>query len=224
MNPSTLFEQLFTFVDDSSDEDAPISASRRVFLISECSVPRVFDGSIHADDLECLYGREWVNDSVVNTYIKLLKFRSPLNIGMTNSFFYSKLKRDGPDEASDWWGIRQEPLTSYDKFIIPISTGSHWILIVLDFEMSALQLLDSLNGRYNATASNINKFLNYLGIPSLDVQYPNVARQTNGYDCGIFICEYANCIFNERPLVSFTQADTPKIRLKILNELIPFAR
>ena len=47
----------------------------------------------------------------------------------------------------------------------------------------------------------------------------HIPQQTNGFDCGIFVCEYAENI-SRKAEFNFTQKDTDFIRERIKTEII----
>jgi Ulp1 family protease len=185
------------------------------------SFPRVRSVSISVDkdDLRCLRGREWVNDQVINAYISLMVSRCARNIGYTNTFFYHKLERDGPEAASCWHGIKGAPISRYDIFIIPVCIGVHWILAAFDFIDAQLCIYDSFHGQFPEIANRLNEFIAFQGDEPFPVAYPAVPSQTNGYDCGIFVMQCARCLCTGEAFDSFSQRDMPAIRANILAEL-----
>lgn len=66
-----------------------------------------------------------------------------------------------------------------------------------------------------------------------DYSPKNIPQQNNGYDCGVFACQFAECLSRadggageeERDVFNFTQADMPFLRKRlvvdILNKSIP---
>ena len=172
-------------------------------------------------DLETLNNRNWLNDSIINSYINLMRpHMNNKSFGITNSFFFTKLKRDGPQEALNWEGIKGKLLNEFELFLIPICTGTHWILFVLDFEHSFMFILDSLGLFYENEAKIINNFLHYQGISELPVGSYEVPRQLNGYDCGVFLLQNIRCILFGEGDFTYSQEDIPFIRNRIKNELI----
>lgn len=49
------------------------------------------------------------------------------------------------------------------------------------------------------------------------MQFLEVPQQTNGSDCGVFVCQFCECLADGRPL-DFTQADIPDRRLKMVRK------
>jgi Ulp1 family protease len=186
-------------------------------FFSRFSFPSI---SVDEEDLACLASPGWINDEVMNSYISLLASQSPANVGHTNSFFYAKLERDGPEAAACWEGVRGGLVRRFDAFMIPICiAGEHWILAAIDFMRNRLCIYDSFRGEFPEIADTINEFLAFQGSGALPVVYPEVPQQTNGYDCGVFVMMFARCICFGAALDSFGQPDMDTIRGEIDAEL-----
>ena len=202
------------------DENPPLTENRKDFLHEESFVLPKPVLRFNDFELETLKPTNWLSDAIVNSYLSYMLSKSTEKIGCTNSFFYAKLAGSGPQASLNWAGFKEKPINHYDKFLIPICAGCHWILAVCDFKCKQLQILDSLGSRYSEVGNNINNFLGLLGIGSLTVTYPNVPHQMNSNDCGVFLLSNARCIFFNNGHFDFSQKDIPNMRLKIRNDLI----
>ena len=174
-------------------------------------------------DLNTLRGRRWLSDGVVNSYLDHLhnKYRNP-TVGHTNTFFYEKLTKQGPYEASQWAGIYGNKVNIFKHFLIPIYTGNHWFLIDLDFKQNQMNILDSYSHKRDKYITKINNFLKYQGINPLHPIYPKVPKQSNSYDCGAFLLHFALIIFkNDGPItiLSFKANAMPSFRKKVMEDL-----
>jgi sentrin-specific protease 1 len=73
----------------------------------------------------------------------------------------------------------------------------------------------------------LDRILKYLELEFADKEYPfdisewtfvhktNIPKQTNGYDCGVFVCAFAESIALHNSDFSFTQKDFTIGRLKM---------
>ena len=43
--------------------------------------------------------------------------------------------------------------------------------------------------------------------------------QTNAFDCGVFVCKYAECVTRRAP-IDFTQANVPSLRQSMRREIV----
>jgi Ulp1 family protease len=214
-----LLDQIFTCWESFQESDCTfndLTTSKIHLLQSEFPLlrpPAVI--TVDMSDLSCLYGRDWINDEVLNSYISLVVSESDLNVGCTNSFFYNKLVRDGCETAASWQGIKNQPIDRYSMFMIPICCGVHWILAVFDFIGGQLAILDSLGGEHPEVAKRLGDFFVSQGGGTMPVVHPEVPMQCNGDDCGVFVMEFAHCICTGQPLNSFEQTDIPRFRTDI---------
>jgi Ulp1 family protease len=141
--------------DESSDVDLPPRVA------ATASPSRFQSFALQKADLGCLSGGVCLTDAVVNAYLAVLCDCSPFSneIGFTNTFFMNKLHRDGREAANGWAGINGVRLDTYRQFLVPVHNGPHWILLNVDFDYPAVNILDSIGkgGRQFAKA-----FINFL--------------------------------------------------------------
>ena len=182
---------------------------------------RALNISFTNKDLKTLDFGNWLNDSIINSYINLMRPEiDQSRFGITNSFFFTKLQRDGCEEASNWEGIKGRQLNDFELFLIPICAESHWFLFVLDFNQSTLHVLDSLGIMHLREARIVNSFLGFQGIDELQIERYEVPKQLNGYDCGAFLLQNIRCVFFGDGSFEYSQSDIAYIRQRIKNELI----
>ena len=179
---------------------------------------------ITEQDLQCLVHRRCLNDAVVNAYMAQLSndYNVKGNIGFTNSFWINKLRRDGCEAAANWEGIWGKRLDTYSKFLIPVATHAHWILFEIRFSDSVINIYDSVGRKGAELARNIRQFMESQGITNKFVtKWPPVPKQSGCRDCGVFLLQYAACIFENIPIDrdTFSQQHVKGIRSKILAEL-----
>ncbi|OHS98384.1 Clan CE, family C48, Ulp1-like cysteine peptidase [Tritrichomonas foetus] len=173
-------------------------------------------------DIDSLGRRKWLSDGVINSYLTYLhNTKQRYDIGYTNTFFYHKLTNYGSEEANKWGGIWETKLDIFSHFLIPLTTGSHWFLIDLDFEKQKMNVYDSFSYTHLEHTTNINAFLNYQQINSLKVVHPEIPQQTNGYDCGVFLLKFAELIYEGKKInkKSFSPSFAIEYRKKIANIL-----
>ena len=86
-------------------------------------------------------------------------------------------------DAADW------------NLLLPVNIrGEHWVLIHVDIQHGKVRMFDSLDYKRSA-----EPFLNALcEIYKVNVghefvaEYPMCSKQQNGFDCGIFVCMFAD--------------------------------
>ena len=106
----------------------------------------------------------------------------------------------------------------------------HWAFVYADTRTHTLYYMDSM---FNpVSVSNALKVVQtYLYLETVRLRgeedarpftlrfVPDVPQQTNGYDCGVFNCQYAESI-SRRMHPSFTQNDMPSLRRNMVWEIM----
>lgn len=89
---------------------------------------------ITKDDLDCLKARRYINDNIINFYLKFLQ-KSILNddqqrrVHIFDSFFAEAL--DTMDEARTIRWLRRVNIFEKDYLLIPVNIDEHWFLMVI---------------------------------------------------------------------------------------------
>ncbi|XP_026192227.1 ubiquitin-like-specific protease ESD4 [Cyclospora cayetanensis] len=162
-----------------------------------------------------------------------------------STFFYAKLSgASGSEEAAyNYEGVRRwtkrqkVDLFSKDLIFIPLHLGHlHWTLGVIDMRQGreSIRFFDSLNGKHKPLAERLRRYLrdeheDKKGF-SLDKERTWYAKangepeegapqQENGFDCGVFLCQMAECIADGRAF-DFQQKDIKNIRLKMALDIV----
>lgn len=102
---------------------------------------RKFNLNITRRDLKTLGGLNWLNDEVINFYMNLIIERGKdskwPNTYAFNTFFYSKLIKDGPQSLRRW--TKKVDLFSYDLICVPVHLGVHWCMAIIDFRDKSIR-------------------------------------------------------------------------------------
>jgi len=121
---------------------------------------------------------------------------------------------------------------SFDKIVIPLHLGNHWALGAIDLKRKRFEYFDSL--LYGQRGINLLESLRFyiqdehkdkkktdidLSGWSLEI-VRNAPQQCNGYDCGAFTCQFADCVSLDVPVSNFSQHDLPFIRKRITLEIL----
>ena len=106
--------------------------------------------------------------------------------------------------------------TQYDSLIIPVNVNdNHWILLVFEFKVETLHILDPSPQRITITPEKIFAKLlknNW----KIDTHRHTIPKQNqNTLDCGVFVIKYAQnfIIYNNFREISF-DVDTERTNLK----------
>ncbi len=142
--------------------------------------------------------------------------------GTASPYEYSQVSR---------WTKRGVPFNSIfkcDALFFPCNIrAQHWIIIVAFMKEKTIQVFDSLHENYRSGVLAIYQYLQdehrskFNGEPMKDekewklyAECPHAPGQRNGYDCGVFVCMYADYISNGWPLV-FNQTHINMCRERI---------
>jgi sentrin-specific protease 1 len=115
-----------------------------------------------------------------------------------------------------------------NKIIFPINQGNqHWTMAVAFMDEKRIQFYDSFGGNGDRYVRDLFQYLQdeHLDkrgtlLPDLDswtlvgATTRDTPRQRNGYDCGVFVCMFADFLAMGYPLC-FGQDDLPRCRQRI---------
>lgn len=175
------------------------------------SKPLEKNGNLTEDDLLTLNDREWLNDSVINEYLKLIVRSSDReNIVVLSSFFVESLLRDKMEKTPD--------LT--EKYtIIPINLNSHWTLAIVMFAENSIIYFNSMGDTLEVEDQEMAwKLVNYFNkkYPVIEggkssswkfKAYNNIQYQTNSDDCGVFVLAWARAWLFDQQLLFYIGLD-----------------
>lgn len=180
---------------------------------------------IKREDILRLSDCKLLNDEIINFYFQLVTEVATCRVYAFNTFFFPLLK-NGYRRVQNW--TRRIDLFSFDKIIIPIHLSLHWCLAVLNIRDQRIEYYDSLNGRDPCSAlfkdyletEHQSKKNQPIDLSSWQaIQYLDIPQQNNGYDCGVFACQFARCASQDKPF-SFKQADMPYLRNRMVVEIV----
>ena len=184
-------------------------------------------------DLRSLLGNNWLNDSVIDEYLMKIERRSESESSLPSvtaltAHFYKVLDRDGIIEGMrstrNW--IKYD-LRMMEVILVPIHKSHHWSLVLIDVQEHTIHYLDSLEGSRNTSQAPgvMKQFMEaYHRERGEDVQYKvkirrDAPKQTNGTDCGVFVCQYSERLGRRAPL-NFHQKDIQNIRWRMIWEIM----
>lgn len=192
---------------------------------------RKFNLNITRRDLMTLAGLNWLNDEVINFYMNLIiergkESRWPKTYAF-NTFFYTKLLKDGPQSLRRW--TKKIDLFDHDLVCVPIHLGMHWCMAVIDFRDNSIRYYDSMGSPNNRCLEALK---NYLEVEHNDKKgtqletnnfilenMDDIPQQMNGSDCGMFACTFVEFI-SRNAKITFKQEDMPYFRKKMVVEIM----
>ncbi|XP_044017907.1 sentrin-specific protease 1-like [Aphidius gifuensis] len=178
---------------------------------------------LFVSDLLTLRPTMWLNDKIINVYMRLIMESDMSSIYATNSFFYKKLLSAQNNEIHKW--TKNVDIFSKKWMIIPIHLDNHWAVCIVNFIKKTVSYYDS-QGRKDEGLLNI--ILQYLeaecnkrksgNFSGWRVQHvDDVPKQNNFWDCGAYVCMYA--LYTCKNLKwDFSDEKMPEIREQILME------
>ncbi|KYO44796.1 sentrin-specific protease 3 [Alligator mississippiensis] len=177
------------------------------------------------DDLQTLYGPNWLNDQVMNMYGDLVMDTVPDKVHFFNSFFYDKLRTKGYEGVKRW--TKNVDIFQKELLLVPIHLEVHWSLVAVDVRGRCITYFDSQRTLNRRCPKHICRYLQAEADKKDRPDYRdgwrgsfkmNVARQNNDSDCGAFVLQYCKFLALGLPF-SFTQQDMPKLRRQMYKEL-----
>ncbi|RKF55874.1 putative ulp1 protease family protein [Erysiphe neolycopersici] len=184
--------------------------------------------------------RAWLNDEIINSYIEWivdaanrnaqeensrfsLKPSSIPGFIAHNSFFYETLKKRGPKSLDRLMKRKGAPgisLLEVDSIFIPICNGLHWTLGVVRPVAKTIEYFDSMGGNPSQFILLIQMWLKHqLGEAYCSEEWTTpktaCANQTNGYDCGVFVCTNAFCVAVGLDTLCYHESDMTRQRKNI---------
>ncbi|XP_070810763.1 sentrin-specific protease 3 [Pituophis catenifer annectens] len=177
------------------------------------------------DDLQTLFGSNWLNDQVMNMYGDLVMDTVPEKVHFFNSFFYDKLRTKGYEGVKRW--TKNVDIFNKEILLIPIHLEVHWSLICVEVKQKKIIYLDSQRTLNRRCPKHICRYLqaeaDKKNRPDFregwrGVFQMNIARQNNDSDCGAFVLQYSKFLALGLPF-AFTQQDMPKLRRQMYKEL-----
>ena len=189
--------------------------------------------SLTRGDFRTLQGKEYINDKIIDSYIRLIQERSEANpslpavYGLT-TFFHTQLSTLGLEEGSRrTQGWIKVDLREKDLIFCPIHRQDHWTLIGIEITTKTIHYFDSIMGsRKKSPAPGL--FKKYMEAYYLErgeeVKFKTRIRtdaptQRNGVDCGAFLCQYAERM-SRRGAMDFSQEHIPLTRKRMTEELL----
>lgn len=193
-----------------------------------------------------LGSRAWLNDEIINSYIEWVveaanKLAPPNQaVGKEkpvpkyiahNSFFYENITKKGPtstDRLMKRKGAPGKALMQVDSIIVPICRGSHWTVGVVRPAFKTIEYFDSFGGQSKLSKefkAHMRSWLqhqlgDYYVASEWEEPDTGCASQSNGWDCGVFVCTNAFCVAFGLETSCYVERDMEMQRRRIAAVLI----
>ncbi|OQS55187.1 ulp-1 [Ecytonucleospora hepatopenaei] len=171
--------------------------SHVIFLLKKdkCLCMNTF---LYKEDLRRLKPGKWFNDKLINVYFSILGKLNP-SFKMLTTFFIETIFSEKSQESQKqivslkYRNCRMDWKTK-QHILLPLHMGAHWILIHYDF--ININIYDSyVQPIYYYTLNKkiikiVKLFEEILGT-KIQIRLQNrIQQQTNGNDCGVFVCMF----------------------------------
>lgn len=197
-------------------------------LVEKFGIPMTRGG------LRRLQGLEWLNDEIINFYMKMINERCAGDASLPRvfahqSFFYTKLTEESYDKVKRW--TRKVDIFGLDYLLVPVHLGNHWCMAVADFTTKTFKYFDSLGGRNHKAVAALRRYLELehkdkkkadLDTGDWSEYLPGskgVPQQNNGSDCGVYACQFAEYTSRNADF-DFGPNDMPYFRRRMVYEII----
>lgn len=195
--------------------------------------------------MACLRPSTWLNDEVINFYMELLqdRDRALCNKDSTrksshyfNSFFMAKLLDTGDkctytyDAVKRW--TKRFDIFAKRRIYFPVNIrNTHWTHLVVHMETRQIHYYDSMGSdgsmyqkailRWIGDEAKVKKGWDTydLNCWTLVDHGGDIPQQSNGFDCGVFSCIFADFDTDDLPF-NFAQVHMPNFRLKICLDVV----
>jgi len=166
-----------------------------------------FGAELTRRHLSCLLPDQWLNDEVVNCYMKLLQECSEGQIWCANTFFWNKLEAGGHAAVQRWTRRAAVNVAELRAILVPLHLeGCHWSLAMVHIPRRTISYFDSLSLPVpSLLGQRLTEFMaaEVASFPGrrLDLQVDNrLPQQENSSDCGIFMLVYAERLVMDLPI------------------------
>jgi len=183
--------------------------------------------TLKINDLDDLVHRE-LTSSIINFYLKLLEGKiKDKKYYIFNTFFFTELIKDSKNielaAVNSWSQSKGQEFNpfEFDKIFVPIHRKErhHWVLAIINLKEKRFEYCDSANYQDNFFSSIARPALQFymehkqrqhilkidtskiIDFKRFDEYNLNSALQQNGIDCGVFVCNYIDCMITAKDFV-----------------------
>ncbi|TFK76849.1 cysteine proteinase [Pluteus cervinus] len=220
----------------SREEEAWVSA----FASNKESNSKFAKERVSFKDLVRLGPEQWLNDEIINFYGAMIMGRSEgakendrkkfLRVHYFSTFFWTKLIKEGYERGRLGKWSKKVDIFEKDIVLIPVNHGNaHWTGAAINFRFRRIESYDSMGFRHEEVYRALRDYLdaehrNKRGRPFdftgwEDYFLSSTPQQQNGYDCGVFTCQFLETLSRGVEEFNFTQKDMPYLRRRMIWEI-----
>uniref|UniRef100_K7FNK9 SUMO specific peptidase 3 n=1 Tax=Pelodiscus sinensis TaxID=13735 RepID=K7FNK9_PELSI len=176
------------------------------------------------DDLQTLYGPNWLNDQVRRSARLQGDGSFPPQVHFFNSFFYDKLRTKGYEGVKRW--TKNVDIFNKELLLIPIHLEVHWSLISVDVKQKSITYFDSQRTLNRRCPKHICRYLQAEADKKDRPDFRDgwkgsfkmVSPDTLTLSLPLIPPQYCKFLALGRAF-TFTQQDMPKLRRQMYKEL-----
>ncbi|KAJ2928853.1 hypothetical protein H1R20_g8169, partial [Candolleomyces eurysporus] len=205
-------------------------------------IAKVARESVSDLDILRLRPRQWLNDEIINFYGALIMQRAEeqkenavprgkvLRAFYLSSFFWAKLTSSGYEKGRLAKWTKKIDLFAQDVVLIPVNHGNaHWTAASINFRKKRFESYDSMNMAKDSVWKQLREYVNAEHMNKkkkpfnfdgwVDWAPPDTPQQDNGFDCGVFTCQFLESLSRGEDEFIFTQENMPYLRRKMVWEI-----
>ncbi|KAG1757869.1 cysteine proteinase [Suillus lakei] len=219
------------------DADTQVNA----LLCKKGVISKVARESVNDRDLSRLLPSQWLNDEIMNFYGAMILTRSESNRDPTakrkmldvhyfSTFFWSKLKNEGYEQGRLAKWTKKIDIFSKDIILIPVNhNNSHWTGAAINFRRKRIESYDSMNLDRHQVFKTLQSYIDsehrnkrkkpfdFTGWQNHNPE--DTPQQENGYDCGVFTCQFLESLSRGEEEFHFSQRDMAYLRRRMIWEI-----
>lgn len=219
------------------DADTQVNA----LLCKKGVISKVARESVNDRDMSRLLPSQWLNDEIMNFYGAMILTRSESNRDPTakrkvldvhyfSTFFWPKLKNEGYEQGRLAKWTKKIDIFSKDIILIPINhNNSHWTGAAINFRQKRIESYDSMNLDRHQVFKALRSYLDsehrnkrkkpfdFTGWQNHNPE--DTPQQENGYDCGVFTCQFLESLSRGEEGFRFSQRDMTYLRRRMIWEI-----
>jgi Ulp1 family protease len=162
--------------------------------------------AIKQSDIDCLDDYSYLNDLIISFYYEILNEKydtnkiSLLDPAVSMSIIFDKNLEDIKDCIFNPLELDKKkfifvPINDNEKIQYKTS-GSHWVLNIIDVDNNTIYYLDSMSGNVNNSKVSKQKFSKLFGKKFSYVYGLEKKYQNNSFDCGMFVLSFTEIILD----------------------------
>ena len=169
--------------------------------------------TLNGHDIAYLQPKKYLNDTLIDYGVQSTIHKNNKTILPLTTHFYSTLRDEGPQKVLNW---HRANIFKRKLILIPIHASDHWSLCAIYMPPYDRQTIKTIQPRITHMDSTkihngiqiVLTVRNWIGVEwkkyhpqtslpqtytaaNLPAFFPRVAQQTNGYDCGVYVCNNA---------------------------------